>query len=408
VGRWQLLDAPPAHIAIMLSPNNRPSVIYSGSIAQPVGNGGLAWLHLQFILGLQKLGCDVLFVDRLEPSMCVDSAGDPASFDNSANLRYFLNVMSEFGLTKNFSLFFNGGEQVIGRSRADVLRHASSSDLLLNVMGYLNDEEILSRIERRVFVDIDPGFGQMWRELGWHDPFKGHNNFVTLGRNIGRKDCAIPDCGLHWITMSQPIILDHWPAQPMNPAAPITGIGAWRGPNAPIEYRGHTYGLRVHEFRKFIELPVRCPETQFELALDIHPSETNDIQSLRENHWSLTDPKQVAATPSDYHSYISRSKAEFMIPKQMYADANSGLLSDRSVCYLASGRPVLARDPGIGDLYPIGEGLLTFATLDEAAAAVEAINSDYERHAKAAREIAVEHFDSDKVLTKLLADLNLT
>jgi hypothetical protein len=208
--------------------------------------------------------------------------------------------------------------------------------------------------------------------------------------------------------MPQPIVLDHWPAQPINPVAPITGIGAWRGPNAPIEYRGHTYGLRVHEFRKFIELPVLCPGTQFELALDIHPSETNDIQSLSENHWSLVDPKRVAATPSDYRAYISRSKAELMIPKQLYVDANSGLLSDRSVCYLASGRPVLARDPGIGDLYPIGEGLLTFSTLDEAAAAVEAINTDYERHAKAARDIAVEHFDSDKVLTKLLADLHVT
>src|SRR3954471_11049420 len=112
VGRWQLLDAPPAPIAIMLAPNNRPSVIYSGSIAQPVGNGGLAWLHLQFILGLQKLGCDVLFVDRLEPSMCIDNAGDPTSFGNSANLRYFLDLMSEFGLTKCFSLIYNDGEQV--------------------------------------------------------------------------------------------------------------------------------------------------------------------------------------------------------------------------------------------------------------------------------------------------------
>lgn len=388
--------------------NNCPSVIYSGSIAQPVGNGGLAWLHLQFILGLQKLGCDVLFVDRLEPSMCIDRAGNPASLEGSANLRYFLSVMSEFGLTKSFSLIYNGGERVIGRSYEDVIRHASSSDLLLNVMGYLNDEQILSQVDRRVFVDIDPGFGQMWRELGWHDPFHGHNNFVTLGRNIGRKDCAIPDCGLRWITMPQPIVLDHWPAQPLDPAAPITGIGAWRGPNAPIEYQGHTYGLRVHEFRKFIELPVRCPGTQFELALDIHPSETNDIQLLCKNHWSLVDPKSIAATPSDYRAYISRSKAEIMIPKKMYVDSNSGLLSDRSVCYLASGRPVLARDPGIGDLYPIGEGLLTFSTLDEAAAAVEAINSDYERHAKAARQIAVEYFDSDNVLTKLLADLQMT
>src|SRR3954454_7973405 len=99
VGRWQLLDAPSAPIATMMRSNNRPSVIYSGSLAQPVGNGGLTWLHLQFILGLRKLGCDVLFIDRLEPAMCIDDAGDPCSFEESSNLRYFVNVIDQFGLS---------------------------------------------------------------------------------------------------------------------------------------------------------------------------------------------------------------------------------------------------------------------------------------------------------------------
>jgi hypothetical protein len=407
VGWRQLLDAPPASDIIMTTLREPPSVLYSGSLAQPTGNGGLTWLHLQFLLGLRKLGCNVLFIDRLEPPMCTDDAGNPSTLEESWNLRYFLSVMNQFGLSDNFSLIYNRGERVIGRSREDVLRDSSSADLLLNVMGFLNEEDILSRIERRVFVDIDPGFGQMWRELGWHDPFDGHTDFVTLGRNIGRDDCAIPTCGLQWITMPQPILLDHWPAQPVADSPPFTGIGAWRGPNAPIEYGGHTYGLRVHEFRKFIDLPVLCPDTQFELALDIHPNDAKDIESLRERRWSLVDPKGVASGPDEYRSYIARSKAEFMIPKQMYADANSGLLSDRSVCYLATGRPVLARDPGIGHLYPTGEGLLTFSTLEQAVAGVEAINGDYPRHSRAAREIAGEYFDSDKVLTQLLADLDV-
>ena len=164
--------------------------------------------------------------------------------------------------------------------------------------------------------------------------------------------------------------------------------------------------MRVHEFRKFIELPARCPGTSFELALDIDPSETRDIEALRDNGWSLVDPK-LAAGPVGYRDYIANSKAEFMIPKQLYVDTECGLLSDRSVAYLASGRPVLARDTGLDQLYPTDQGLLTFSTLDEAAAGVEAINSNYERHATAGRDIAVEHFDSDKVLTKLLADLQL-
>jgi hypothetical protein len=259
-----------------------------------------------------------------------------------------------------------------------------------------------------VFVDIDPGFGQMWRDLGLHDAFRGHTDFVTLGRNIGRPDCTIPTCGLNWVTMSQPVVLEHWPAQPPRPEGAFTSIGAWRGLNGPIEYKGKTYGLRVHEFRKFVGLPARCPGTRFEMALGIHPGDAKDIALLRENGWSLVEPKTVAGGPEEYRAYIAGSKAEFMVPKQMYVETNSGLLSDRSVYYLASGRPVLARDTGIRHLYPTGEGLLTFSTLEEAAAGVEAINHDYERHCRAAREIAIEYFDSDKVLTRLLGKLGIT
>lgn len=143
------------------------------------------------------------------------------------------------------------------------------------------------------------------------------------------------------------------------------------------------------------------------MALDIHPADAKDIELLKSNGWSIVDPKQVAGGPQEYRAYIAGSKAEFMVPKQMYVDTNSGLLSDRSVYYLASGRPVLARDTGIKDLYPTGEGLLTFSTLDEAVAGVEEINGNYARHCKAAREIAEEYFDSDKVLRKLLEDLEV-
>jgi hypothetical protein len=288
-----------------------------------------------------------------------------------------------------------------------VLETAAAADLLINVMGYLDDAEVLGQIRRRVFVDIDPGFGQMWRDLGLHDAFRGHTDFVTLGRNIGRPDCAIPTCGLNWVTMPQLVVLEQWSAQPPRPEGTFTSIGAWRGPNGPIEYKGKTYGLRVHEFRKFIGLPARCPATQFEMALDIHPGDAKDISLLRENGWSVVEPKAVAGGPQEYRAYIAGSKAEFMVPKQMYVETNSGLLSDRSVYYLASGRPVLARDTGIRHLYPTGEGLLTFTTMEEAAAGVEAIRSNYARHCKAARDIAVEYFESDKVLTRLLSELGI-
>jgi hypothetical protein len=385
--------------------NLRGLVLYSGALAQVPRQGGLTWLHLQFLLGLQRLGWDVLFIDRLDPEMCVDEAGRPVPLEASLNRRYFLRVVEDFGLRNQFSLLYNRGEGAIGLSRKQVQERAAEASLLLNVMGYLDDEEILAHVRRRVFLDIDPGFGQMWRDLGLHDAFRGHDDFVTLGRNVGRPDCAIPTCGLPWITMPQPVVLEQWPAQPPSLQGAFTSIGAWRGPNAPIEYKGRTYGLRAHEFRKFAGLPSLCPGSRFEMALDIHPGDAKDIQLLRANGWSLVDPKAVVGGPAEYRDYIADSRAELMVPKQMYVDTNSGLLSDRSVYYLASGRPVLARDTGIGHLYPTGEGLLTFSTLEEAAAGVEAINRDYPRHARAAREIAVEYFDSDKVLSRLLDDL---
>jgi hypothetical protein len=382
-------------------------LLYSGALAQVPRQGGLAWLHLQFLLGLRRLGFDVLFLDRLAPAVCVDDAGRPAAVDDSANLRYLRRVLGDFGLGDAYSLSYDGGRRTFGLPQDEVLRRAERADLLLNVMGYLDDAAILERVHRRVFVDIDPGFPQMWRDLGLHDAFRGHTDFVTLGRNVGTPGCTIPSCGLKWVTMPQPVVLDLWPAQPPRPDGAFTSIGAWRGPTGPVEYRGRTYGLRVHEFRNFVGLPPRCPGECFELALDIHPGDEKDLRLLRDNGWELVDPKVAVGGPVEYRDYVTASKAEFMVPKQMYAATNSGLLSDRSAYYLATGRPVLARDTGLAGLYPTGEGLLTFTTPDEAAAGVEAIGRDYERHCRAARAIAVEHFDSDKVLARLLADLGV-
>ena len=380
-----------------------PRVVYSGALAQQPANGGLAWFHLQFLLGLRRLGCDVLFVDRVGPEMCRDAAGRPCGLAESVNLRFFRAVVRQFGLEGNSALIYDRGREVVGAPLGRVREFAASADFVLNVMGYLDDESILGRARRRVFLDIDPGFGQMWRELGLHDAFRGHDAFVTVGLNVGRAGCDVPTCGLDWVTTPQPVVLDLWPeAGPPPAGAAFTAVGAWRGPNGPVEYRGRTYGLRVHEFRRFVEVPAACPGTRFELALDIHPADANDADRLRQNGWHVVAPAAVAGTPDAYRDYVAASKAEFMVPKQMYVATHSGLLSDRSAYYLASGRPVLARDTGFSHHYPTGDGLLAFATPEEAAAGVERINADYERHCRAARELAAEFFDSDKVLARLL------
>jgi hypothetical protein len=287
-----------------------------------------------------------------------------------------------------------------------VLRHVAESELVLNVMGFFDDQEILARARRRVFLDIDPGFPQMLKALGLSDIFAGHDNHVTIGQNIGKAGCEVPTCGINWITTPQPVVLEHWPVARTDGDEAITGVASWRGPFGPVEYNGKTYGLRVHEFRKFATLPKLAGGT-FEMAMDIHSAETKDIALLRDNGWRLADPKIIARDPQAYQQYIRASSAEFMVAKNMYVATRGGWFSDRTLCYLASGKPALVQDTGLADLYPTGEGLITFNTLDEATAGVESIRRDYPKHAAAARRIAEEHFDSDKVLKNLLARLGV-
>jgi hypothetical protein len=365
-------------------------IVIAGSLAQKPHQAGHTWQFLQYLLGFRRLGFDVLFLDRLDAGM-------------TRNLGYVEAVMSEFGFEDSFSVALEDGSHM-GVPRQRVLEHIADSDLLINVMGFLTDEELLGAARKRVFLDTDPGFGQMWRDLELADVFAGHDAHVTIGERIGRDDCTVPSCGLRWITTPQPVALAEWPATPEAAARRFTSVASWRGAYGPVDYQGRRYGLRVHEFRKFAGLP-RISGGEFELALDIHPEEAGDLEMLDDGGWSLVDPARIAPTPDAYRRYIQGSRAELMVAKGMYVESRSGWFSERSICYLASGRPVLAQDTGLSDLYPVGEGLVTFTTLDEAVAGVEAIGRNYPRHAAAARELAEEHFDSDKVIGRLVEEL---
>jgi hypothetical protein len=355
-------------------------------------------------LGFRRLGWDVVFIDRLEPEMCLDERGRPLPPLRSRNLKYLQEVMSRFDLNGAWSLLYDGARHVFGISKPELLARMQEAAALFNIMGFLDDRELLNAITRRVFLDIDPGFPQMWHELELTDPFHTHTDFVTIAKNIGDQGCVIPTCGLKWIRTVQPIVLEHW--RPMVQEHRVfTTVASWRGVNAPIDYRGGRYGLRVHEFRSFIPLP-RESGNRFELALDIHPGDRRDRELLEQNGWALVDPREVAGDPWTYRRYIQSSAAEFTVAKNMYVQTQSGWFSDRSVCYLASGKPVLAQDTGLRYLEP-GEGLVTFRTLEEAVAGAKEICGNYSRHARAARNLAEERFDSDRVLPELLAKVGI-
>jgi hypothetical protein len=376
----------------------RDVVVVAGSIAQRPRRGGHAWVFLQYLLGFERLGYEVLFVDRLSREMLEPGAAWPPS-PAHPGVAWLHEVMAGHGLGESYALLLDGESEGAGVPRAVVLERLRRSVLLLDVMGFLGDGELLAAPRRRVYLDIDPGFPQMWRQLGLHDPFGEHDAYATVGLRIGAEDCKVPTCGIDWVATTQPLVLAEWPAAGAGEA--YTGVAAWRGPFEPIDFDGQRYGLRVHQLRRFASLPAAV-EPPIELALDIDPADEADAELLREGGWRLVDPERVAGTADGYRSYVRGSRGEIGIAKDMYVRSRGGWFSDRSACYLASGKPVLAQATGFEREIETGVGLIDFQTPEQAVAGIEEIESDYRRHSIAARELAEDRFDSDRVLERLL------
>src|SRR4051794_30624115 len=238
------------------------TVVVAGALAQRPGYGGHTWVFLQYLLGFRRLGFEVVFVDWLSEEMCGGPVGE------SQGARYLSTVMDHFGLGGDYALLDERGDSVAGIDRTGLRDRLAGSAFLVNVMGYLDDEELLAAAPRRVFLDIDPGFPQMWRSLGLHDAFAGHDDLVTVGTRLGQPGCAVPACGLRWAPTLPPVDVESCPGTDRPSHGAFTSIATWRGPFAPVDFGGHRYGLGVHEFRRFLDLPDRS-RARFEIALSI-------------------------------------------------------------------------------------------------------------------------------------------
>jgi hypothetical protein len=376
-------------------------VLISGALANKPSNGGNAWSRLSWVLGFQRAGFEVCFVEQIHPDCCVDANGQPSSFRNSANLAYFNRTMSEFGLSRASSLVCGDGLDAHGLGMAELASLAERACLLFNLSGHLTLAELKTKAACRAYYDDDPGYTQFWHAQG--NPgarLSGHDLYFTLGENIGKKECSIPTNGIRWHATRPPVVLDHWPVVEQPRLDKFTTIASWRGAYAPITFDGTTYGLKAHEFRKIMSLPQRTSHT-FEIALQIHPGDHKDLEALHSHGWCLSDPQKVAGSPDQFRQYVQTSGAEFSVAQGIYVGTNSGWFSDRTVRYLASGKPALVQDTGFTNRYPCGKGLVTFRTLDEAVDGAERIVSDYQAHCLAARRVADEYFDSGKVIGEI-------
>jgi hypothetical protein len=382
-------------------------IVVSGAIANKYRNGGEAWVRLSWILGLKQLGFSVHFLEQIQPEHCVDANGAVTDFENSVNLAYFKQITQQFGLSSTATLIYNKGEQTAGVAYTELLDLAEAADLLVNISGHLTLEPLMRSLGRKAYIDIDPGFTQFWHaagDTGVH--LEGHDFYFTIGENIGTPTCSIPTYDIHWRRIRQPVVLEHWPIWSQVACDRFTTVASWRGPYGPIQYDGKTFGLKVHEFRKFIELPRQAEQT-FEIALNIHSTDEKDLKLLRHYGWQIVNPQEVAADPEVFRRYVQGSGAEFSVAQGVYVETESGWFSDRTVRYLASGKPVLVQDTGFSRHYPVGEGLVAFRTLEQAVASAEQIVSNYDTHCRAARALAEAYFDSDKVLGRLIEEVGV-
>jgi hypothetical protein len=361
--------------------------------------GGMAWHHLQYVLGLARLGHDVRFIEDSDdyPS-CYDPSRGVMDEDPTYGLRFATAAFDRLGLSDCWA-YHDAHAGLWHGPAADTLDWLARADLLLNVSGVNPLRPWLLGVPARALIDTDPAFTQL-RHLT--DPAaqtaaEAHTAFFTFGENIPTGRSSVPDDGFRWQPTRQPIVLDAWSV----PAAPSEGrfttVMQWDSYPAR-EYGGRRYGMKSESFGAYLDLPVRCGRA-FELAVG---SSSAPREMLRERGWLLRDPLEVTRDPWTYQEYLRDSKAEFGVAKHGYVAGHTGWFSERSACYLASGRPVLVQDTGFTDWLSAPGGVIAFRTPQEVVEGVEEVRGRYEFHAREARAIAEEYFDAGKVLSQLL------
>ncbi len=403
-----------------------PHIIVSGAIANKPQNGGEAWVRLSWLNGFRQIGCDVHFIEQIDTTGLYDARGQLAAPQHSVQVRHFRQVVEQAAWDQRAYLLDQQGAILVGPSSPTQSLDGllDRADLLVNISGHLHCESIFSRLRRKAYIDIDPGFTQFWHASGNAGArLAGHDLFFTIGENIGCADCPIPTVGIAWQHVRQPAVLTDWQDEASLPATHnqaqsprnagsgrlrFTTIASWRGAFGAVEFGGQRYGLKCHEFRKLLALPRRVPDCDFEIALDIHSADGQDFKSLGDHGWQIVDPRVVASSIEPFRNYVRNSNAEFSVAQGIYGETNSGWFSDRTVRYLAAGKPVLVQDTGFGRHLPVGAGLLAFCTLEQAVAGAEQIRGDYARHCRAASDVARQSFDARIVLPKFLNDCGIS
>jgi hypothetical protein len=357
--------------------------------------GGHSWHHLQYLIGLRRLGHRVVYFEHYGwPDSCFDPERGVMSSDPSYGVRYLESVAAVHDFGPWCYLAQDGTAH--GMTRAALARECKDADLYLNLSN-INWIPEVEQCKRLALVDTDPVFTQIGAH-GLGGPFSRYHALFTYGENVGQPGCDMPTAGFRWIPTRQPVVLDLWTSNG-EPSRGFTTVLNW-SPLGDCIHEGRIYGQKEREFPPYVDLP-KSVAAPMELAVRV-PEEVEP--EIRAGGWSLVEPQAVTKDPWTYQAYLRSSRGEFSVAKHGFVVTSCGWFSERSAAYLASGRPVVIQDTGFSRWLDTGTGVVAFRSFEEARDGLADVLARYHVHRRAARERAVEYFDARKVLTRLIED----
>jgi hypothetical protein len=388
----------------------KPRIVVTGFVGLfPLG--GVAWDYVQYVLGFAALGWDAIYLEDTG-SWPVHQLGD---LNCSLNVAHVASTMEYFGLAGRWAYRDELSGECFGLSESALREFCRTADVFLNLSCSATLREEYATIPVRALVDTDPMFTQIQylsgRSMsggptGMRRLIDDHTHHFTLGASIGSAYCQIPTLGLQWHPTRPPAVLELWHAgdTPNGASRCYSTVMNWHVVDE-VEFEGQRWGQKDVEFLRFLQLPRRVPEIPLGLAVSQTQGTGFPLEAVRDAGWIVLDPALCAYDARSYQEFIVGSRGEFSVAKQTYVKANTGWFSCRSVCYLASGRPVVTQDTAWARLLPNGRGLLAFHDEETAVEALRRVECDPKAHSRAAREIAEEHFSSKRVLSEMLAHM---
>jgi len=364
---------------------------------------GVTFQFLHYLLGLKKLGYDVYYVEDSE-RLVYDPTINDLSQDAATNVKAIAKILERYGFKDRWAYRSHyGNRPCYGLTEQQINELYQRADAFLNVTGAQEIRDEHRVIPRRLYIESDPFAAQIHVAQGdeyWLNLLDAHTDHFSFGENLGQPDCPLPTERYLWKPTRQPVALDLWADSSEIGGSQYNTITTWSNKNNDVEWNGEVYHwTKNYAFEKMIDLPGRRPELSFGMAVKAGDQVK---QRLTEYSWKLADSVAVSNDVKRYQDYIKQSRGEFTVARDQYVKGRTGWQSDRSVCYLAAGRPVVTQDTAFGKYVPTGEGLFAFADMDAALAAFDAIESDYPRHCKAARELANEYLDAEKVVASIM------